>query len=36
MGLGEAAVCHGQVADFQSQILFKTKQNVSMTLFNSD
>jgi hypothetical protein len=36
MGLGEAAVCHGQVADFRPQILFKIKQNVGKTLVNSD
>jgi hypothetical protein len=36
MGLGEAAICHGQEADFQPQILFKIKQNVVKTLVNSD
>ncbi len=36
MGLTEAGVCHGQVADFQSQILFKIKPNVYKTLFNSN
>ncbi len=36
MGLGEAAVCHGQVADFRPQIFFKNKQNVVKTLVNSD
>jgi hypothetical protein len=36
MGLGEAAVCHGQVADFWPQILFKNKQNDVRTLVNSD
>ena len=36
MGLGEAAVCHGQVADFRPQILFKIKQNHVKTLVNSD
>ncbi len=28
--------CHGQVADFRPQILFKIKQNVVKTLVNSD
>jgi hypothetical protein len=32
MEYGKAAVCHGQVADFQPQILLKIKQNVSKTL----
>ena len=36
MGLGEAAVCHGQVADFRPQIFFKIKQNDVKTLVNSD
>jgi hypothetical protein len=36
MGLGEAAICHGQEADFRPQILFKIKQNVVKTLVNSD
>ena len=36
MELGEAAVCHGQVADFRPQILFKIKQNHVKTLVNSD
>jgi hypothetical protein len=36
MGLGEAAVCHGQEADFRPQILFKIKQNVVKTSVNSD
>ena len=36
MGLGEAAICHGQVADFRPQILFKIKQNHVKTLVNSD
>ena len=35
MGLGEAAICHGQVADFRPQILFKIKQNHVKTLVNS-
>jgi hypothetical protein len=36
MGLGEAAVCHGQVADFRPQILFKIKQNDVKSLVDSD
>jgi hypothetical protein len=36
MVLGEAALCHGQVADFRPQVLFKIKQNDVKTLVNSD
>ncbi len=36
MELGEAAIRHGQVADFRPQILFKIKQNHVKTLVNSD
>jgi hypothetical protein len=35
-GLGKAAACHGQVADFQPQILLQIKENVYKTLVNSD
>ena len=35
-GVREAAICHGQVADFRPQILFKIEQNHVKTLVNSD